>query len=68
MGRAGILPIGYPPLLCTEAKERRPAARSLPPCVSHLIVGMFAHLWSKGTLQQRYRKFVPSTNEAQTEV
>ncbi len=26
MGKAGILPIGYPPLLCTEAKERRSAA------------------------------------------
>ncbi len=45
MGKAGILPVGYPPSLCTEAKEQRPAARSLPPCVSHLIVGMFAHLW-----------------------
>jgi hypothetical protein len=31
MGKAGILPIGYPPLLCTEAKERRLATRSQPP-------------------------------------
>ncbi len=60
MGKAGILPVGYPPSLCTEAKERRPAARSLPPCVSHLIVGMFAHLWSTGTLQPPPKRAFPA--------
>jgi hypothetical protein len=57
MGKAGILPVGYPPSLCTEAKERRPAARSQPPCVSHLIAGMFAHLWQTALSARKERSF-----------
>jgi hypothetical protein len=60
MGKAGIQSVGYPPLFCTEAKERRPAARSQPPCVSHLIVGMFAHFWSTGPLQPPPKRAFPA--------
>src|SRR5260370_19804265 len=60
MGKAGIRPMGSPPLLGPEAKERRCATRSQPLYASHYLVGMFAHFWSTATLQPPPKRTFPA--------
>src|SRR6266487_1910965 len=60
MEKADILPIGYPPLFCSEAQERRSATRSQPPCASPLIVALVAHFWSTGPLHPPPKRPFPA--------